>query len=138
MEALLTANAEKDRILQRTSVGIHKDDLIFKINDHLVRRYASQGQIKSFVLALKLAKFEWLKKEKSETPILLLDDIFDKLDKHRVQHLIHLLLERDFGQVCITDTHENRLEEIILNFDSPYQKFRVEQGEVKKWTIEEH
>ena len=130
MQELLKQYEEKDRILQRTNAGIHKDDLIFKIDNRLVRHFASQGQIKSFVLALKLAKFDILNKEKEVTPILLLDDIFDKLDKHRVKHLIQLILEGDFGQVCITDTHENRLEEIIHNFKSDYQKFHVEEGKV--------
>ena len=127
---LLAEAAEKDRILQRTTVGVHKDDLIFKINDFPLKRFGSQGQLKSFVLALKLAQYELLRQKKEVLPILLLDDIFDKLDEQRVQHLIQLLLERDFGQVFITDTHESRLEEIVKRFSGDYKMFVVENGKV--------
>lgn len=130
LAALLLANQEKDRFLQRTTVGIHKDDLKFFIDDFPLKTFASQGQLKSFVLALKLAQFEFLRKEKKIAPILLLDDIFDKLDRHRVEHLIGLLLDRKFGQIFITDTHENRLENIVTKFNSTYLNFRIEQGVV--------
>lgn len=128
---LLEEAMEKDRILQRTTVGTHKDDLVFKINGFPLKKFGSQGQLKSFVLALKLAQYELLKQEKEVPPILLLDDIFDKLDENRVQHLIQLLLENDFGQIFITDTHEQRLEEIVQKFSEDYRMFVIEHGAVK-------
>ncbi|MEM6965819.1 MAG: DNA replication/repair protein RecF [Bacteroidota bacterium] len=126
----LQAAREKDRILTRTTVGIHKDDLNFEINGHLLRKFGSQGQLKSFVLALKLAQYDFLKKNHATNPILLMDDIFDKLDEGRVKQLIQLILEKNFGQVFITDTHENRVEEIIKNFETNYKKFYIEAGMV--------
>ena len=128
---LLEASRDKDRILTRTTCGIHKDDLTFRIEGHLLRKFGSQGQLKSFVLALKLAQYDFLKKNHSANPILLLDDIFDKLDEVRVQQLIQLILEKNFGQVFITDTHENRVEEIIKNFETDYKKFYIENGKEK-------
>lgn len=126
LDDLLLENAEKDRLLQRTTVGIHKDDFKFLINGHPLRRFGSQGQLKSFVLALKLAQFEYLKKEKQHPPFLLLDDIFDKLDRHRVAQLIGLLLNEHFGQLFISDTHENRLDEIVKPYGVTYRKFLME------------
>ena len=128
---LLEASREKDRILARTTCGIHKDDLTFRIGGHLLRKFGSQGQLKSFVLALKLAQYDFLKKNHSTDPILLLDDIFDKLDEVRVQQLIQLILEKQFGQVFITDTHEDRVEEIIKNFETDFKKFYIEEGKEK-------
>lgn len=124
----LQLSREKDRILTRTTCGIHKDDLNFRIGGHLLRKFGSQGQLKSFVLAVKLAQYDFLKKNHRTNPILLLDDIFDKLDEGRVQQLIQLILEKDFGQVFITDTHENRVEQIIQNFETNYKKFYIENG----------
>ncbi len=131
-EVLLKENQEKDRILQRTNSGIHKDDLQFTINNYALKRYASQGQLKSFVLALKLAQYEMLKVEKKKAPILLLDDIFDKLDVQRVTHLLQLLIQEEFGQVFITDTHEQRVEQIIKKFESNYYRYLVENGSLKR------
>lgn len=119
---------EKDRVLQRTTVGIHKDDLQFKMNDRPLKSFASQGQLKSFVLALKLAQYDCLKKEKGKNPILLLDDLFDKLDDQRVKHLLELLVKSDFGQVFITDTHPERSEELAKHFGSEYKKFIIANG----------
>ena len=127
--ALLTEAREKDRILQRSTVGMHKDDLVFRFDDRLVRKFASQGQLKSYILALKLAQYELLRRQKQVPPILLLDDIFDKLDRHRVQQLLRLLHEGDFGQVFITDTHEQRVQEIVAQFGTDYRHFVVgEEG----------
>jgi DNA replication and repair protein RecF len=128
LENLLAQNIEKDRILQRTTCGIHKDDLKFFLGDHSLKNFASQGQLKSFVLALKLAQYEMLRSEKKINPLLLLDDIFDKLDRFRVEHLISLLMENEFGQVFITDTHENRVQNIIEKFNSDFKKFVIESG----------
>ena len=125
----LTEEAEeKDRILARTTVGIHKDDLSFQIEGYPLKKYASQGQLKSFVLATKLALYEILKNIKNVNPIFLLDDIFDKLDKHRVKHLLQLLIDKEIGQVFITDTHENRVVDIIKEFDVSYQRFVISQS----------
>lgn len=130
-EKLLEESIEKDRILQRTTVGIHKDDLKFVFNDVAVKQFASQGQLKSYILALKLAQYELLREQKGIAPILLLDDIFDKLDENRVQQLLELLInKKSFGQIFITDTHENRVTEIVNKFNMKYQKFVVEYGKI--------
>ena len=131
-ETLLKENIEKDRILQRTTVGIHKDDLKFIFNDVAVKQFASQGQLKSYILALKLAQYELLRDQKGIAPILLLDDIFDKLDESRVEQLLELLIDKKaFGQIFITDTHENRVTEIVNKFDMEYKKFVVEYGKIE-------
>jgi DNA replication and repair protein RecF len=128
-ETLLAETREKDRILQRTTTGTHKDDLKFVFNDVPVKQFASQGQLKSYILALKLAQYELLRQEKGIAPILLLDDIFDKLDENRVRHLLELLIQKkEFGQVFITDTHENRVAQIVEKFDMNYEKFVIENG----------
>ena len=127
---LLQSAAEKDRVLQRTTVGIHRDDLLFEIGGFPLKKYASQGQLKSFVLALKLAQYEVLRKKKKEDPLLLLDDIFDKLDRSRVEQLLKLLLDRKVGQVFLTDTDETRLEKILREFKLDFRKFLVNRGRV--------
>jgi DNA replication and repair protein RecF len=129
LEELLEENLEKDRILQRTTAGIHKDDLAFHLDNSPLKQFASQGQIKSFVLALKLAQFDFLKKIKNTSPILLLDDIFDKLDSSRVKQLLDLLLKNDFGQIFITDTHETRVEEIVKDLKIGYKKMEIKDGQ---------
>lgn len=126
--ALLEENREKDKILQRSSVGIHRDDWNFKFNGYAVKKFASQGQLKSYILALKLAQYELLKQQKQLQPILLLDDIFDKLDNTRVAQLLELLVKGDFGQVFITDTDRDRIEAIIQSFNVDYKKFIIENG----------
>ncbi len=127
---LLQDNRAKDQILQRTTVGIHKDDLHFYINELPVKQFASQGQLKSFVLALKLAQAKITKQEKGFPPLLLLDDIFDRLDKQRVKQLIALLLEDHFGQIFITDTDSARTQELLQIFNQPYTLFHIESGKV--------
>ena len=129
---LLREAAEKDRVLQRTTAGPHKDDLEFTIGGYPLKRFASQGQLKSFVLALKLAQYRQLMEKKSVPPILLLDDIFDKLDHDRANHLLSLLMQGDFGQVFVTDTDEERLEAIIGKFNRQYLKYRIENGTAHK------
>ncbi|MFK7807667.1 MAG: DNA replication/repair protein RecF [Saprospiraceae bacterium] len=129
----MTRNAqEKDRILARTTIGVHKDDLIFEIKDYELKKYASQGQLKSYVLALKLALYDLLKERKEETPIFLLDDIFDKLDKNRVRQLLELLIEKDFGQVFISDTHVGRVVELVKEFAVSWKEIVVKKGVVKE------
>jgi DNA replication and repair protein RecF len=129
---LLAEAAEKDRILQRTTVGIHKDDLVFEISGYPLKRFASQGQLKSFVLSLKLAQYQVLREEKKVPPLLLLDDIFDKLDGQRVTQLLQLLQQQAFGQAFITDTDETRLSAIIRETGQPFLKYRITQGQAEK------
>ncbi|MEL6926635.1 MAG: DNA replication and repair protein RecF, partial [Bacteroidota bacterium] len=127
-EELLREAREKDRILQRTTVGLHKDDLTFSVNGHPLKRFGSQGQLKSFVLALKLAQYELLRREKEIPPLLLLDDIFDKLDLQRIRFLLELLFENDFGQIFLTDTQKDRVQQIVDNLNVEYRIFEIEQG----------
>lgn len=130
--ALLAEAAEKDRILQRSTVGPHKDDLVFEIGGYPLKRFASQGQLKSFVLSLKLAQYQVLREEKKVPPLLLLDDIFDKLDGQRVTQLLRLLQQQAFGQAFITDTDETRLSAIIRETGQPFLKYRITQGQAEK------
>lgn len=125
---MLGKSVDKDRFLERTSVGIHKDDLVFSMKGLPLKRFASQGQLKSFVLAMKLAQYELLRQHKQKQPLLLLDDLFDKLDDRRVAQLIELLVKGDFGQVFITDTHPERAEEMAKRYGGDYKKMVIENG----------
>lgn len=126
---LQAARSEKDRLLQRTTGGIHRDDLVFTQNDHPLRRVASQGQLKSFVLSLKLAQYELLKRNTLRTPILLLDDIFDKLDRDRVRQLLELVLSADYGQLFITDTDPERVASLVdAKRTTEVRRFHVAAG----------
>ncbi len=122
---LLANNIERDRILQFTSVGIHKDDLSFEIDGYPVKKFGSQGQQKSYLIALKLAQFDFIKKQSKIKPILLLDDIFDKLDANRVSKIINLVNSNDFGQLFISDTHKERTEEIVKQSNQSYKIFEL-------------
>ncbi len=108
---ILLRGYERDRILQRTGEGIHKDDISFSLNDQPFRNIASQGQRKSLLFALKLAQYQLLKDHKSFCPLLLLDDVFEKLDEKRMHRLLHWVCKENDGQVFITDTHSSRLTE---------------------------
>lgn len=130
LPALFAAALDKDRVLARSTAGIHKDDLSLEMDGQIVKKFASQGQIKSYLLALRLAQYEVLRLEKGSDPILLLDDIFDKLDESRVRQLIGLLLRRNFGQIFITDTQRSRMEAIVASFTGDYKLFEVEAGRV--------
>lgn len=125
LDELLVQNLEKDRMLQYTSTGIHKDDLSFLINSFPIKRFGSQGQQKSYLIALKLAQFDFLKKLSKRTPILLLDDIFDKLDDDRVRKLIDLVHKEHFGQIFISDTHYERTEKVVQNTKLSYKIFKL-------------
>jgi DNA replication and repair protein RecF len=118
---------EKDRATGRTSIGIHKDEILFAINDQPLKEYGSQGQLKTFIFALKLSQLNILSANTNSKPILLLDDIFDKLDPSRVQHLIELIQSDSFGQVFITDTHKGRVEQ-ILNTNGICDVFEIHEG----------
>jgi DNA replication and repair protein RecF len=109
--AQLSAARYKDMQVQRTTAGIHRDDMLFLLNEHPMKASASQGQRKSFLFALKLAQYEVLKQFKHLSPILLLDDVFEKLDQARITRLISLVSGSDYGQVFITDTHAERLQQ---------------------------
>ena len=123
--ALLEGNINKDRVLQYTSVGIHKDDLVFTIGDYPIKKFGSQGQQKSFLIALKLAQFEFVKKQSGEKPILLFDDVFDKLDETRVEKIVTMVNNDDFGQLFISDTHSDRIETIAKLTQQRYTIFNL-------------
>ena len=121
---LLKKNIEKDLRFQFTTKGIHKDDLTFIINSFSVKKFGSQGQQKTFLIALKLAQFDYLSKLNSN-PILLLDDIFDKLDDNRVKQIINLVNEEKFNQIFISDTNKIRSENIIKKVNKSYKIFEI-------------
>ena len=114
---LLHRNLERDRLLQYTSDGIHRDDLIFTLNGHPIKKFGSQGQQKSFLIALRLAEADMLFSRKNDAPILLFDDIFDKLDPGRVRQILDYVQHRRFGQVFITDTHPERVSLLLDALD---------------------
>ncbi len=118
---LLLMNRQKDRMAQHTTVGIHKDDLLFQIDRRPIKKFGSQGQQKSFLIALKLAQFDFLKKLTRVNPILLLDDVFDKLDEQRVAEIIRLVDEEQFGQLFISDTHADRTENVVKQVHQSYK-----------------
>ncbi len=125
---LLKSAIDKDRAVRYTSVGIHKDDLLFKIGDYPIKKFGSQGQQKSFVIAVKLAQFDYTKTIKGFKPVLLFDDIFDKLDDIRVEQIISLVNGEDIGQVFITDTQKQRIEKIFRTVQIDHKIFEVENG----------
>ena len=120
----------RDRAIEYTTVGIHKDDLEFTINEYPIKKFASQGQQKSFLIALKLAQFDYIKNIKQVTPILLLDDIYDKLDDLRVKQLMELVSGDNFGQLFITDTHPTRLSELFKSSSVDFKVFNIKNGAV--------
>lgn len=127
---LLRQNREKDRIVGFTTKGVHKDDLEMNMGEFPIRKVGSQGQNKTYLIALKLAQFDFLRRLKNVRPILLLDDLFDKLDASRVRQLIHLVREDRFGQVFITDTHKEYLMQILSEAECQYRLFNVKNGSV--------
>ena len=122
---ILKENLEKDRILTYTSKGIHKDDLLFEMNGNSIKKIGSQGQQKSFLIALKLSQMNRIKELTGKTPILLLDDIFDKLDDTRVSQLIELVNQEHFGQIFITDTSKERTEKLVKNINEESKIFEI-------------
>ena len=129
---LLIESHKKDSYAQYSNVGTHKDDLIFSIKGHPIKKFGSQGQQKSFVIALRLAQFDWLKAQKKTNPILLLDDIFDKLDTQRVQKLVALVTQDYFGQVMVSDTDEDRMKALLKSLKVPSKLFEVTKGDVNE------
>ena len=124
----LQNSLNKDRYLEYTTVGIHKDDLLLEMNDFSVKSLGSQGQQKSYLVALKLAKFDYIKRKAGFSPILLLDDIFDKFDAERVEQIIRLVGNHRFGQIFITDTHQNRLQDILSELKTDYRLFKIAEN----------
>lgn len=125
LEHLLKKSINKDKALQYTSTGIHKDDLSFDIEGHPIKKFGSQGQQKSFLIALKLAQFDFIKAESGVNPILLLDDIFDKLDENRVSQIISLVGDDNFGQIFISDTHADRTENAVKQAHQSFEIFKL-------------
>ncbi len=124
-EDLLKGSMERDRMLTYTSKGIHKDDLLFEMDNILIKKTGSQGQQKSFLISLKLAQMSLVKELTGKTPILLLDDIFDKLDDNRVSQLIELVNQENFGQIFITDTHKERTESVVKKINEESIIFEI-------------
>ncbi len=113
LDQILAASSEKDRIMKYTTAGIQRDDFIFTMNGHPIRRCGSQGQQKSFLVSLKFAQYEIMKKNYGFAPVLLLDDVFDKLDMSRISNLLQMVASKDFGQIFITDSNKVRMSGIV-------------------------
>ncbi|MCD6112147.1 MAG: DNA replication and repair protein RecF [Bacteroidales bacterium] len=131
-EELLSENLYKDKILKYTTTGIHKDELLLKIQNYPIKKFGSQGQQKSFFIALKLAQFEHTKNIKGFKPILLFDDIFDKLDDLRVEKIINLVSNNNFGQVFITDTQKERIKKIFNSIEKEHKIFNIKSGKAEE------
>lgn len=125
-------NLQKDMVLNRTGLGIHKDDYIFKIGHYPLKKFGSQGQQKSFVIALKLAQYDFVRESKGFKPLLLLDDIFDKLDDFRINKLMEMLNEGRFGQIFVTDARPERTATIFQDLQGDMDMFLVENGTAKR------
>jgi DNA replication and repair protein RecF len=116
----------KDRILQYSTTGIHKDDMVLTLDDFPIKRIGSQGQQKTLMVALKLAQFDFIRLNNGQAPLLLLDDIFDKFDGDRIKQIIHLVTEDHFGQIFIADTNKNRIEAVLAELHSDYRIFEID------------
>ncbi len=132
---LLRQKRERDKLLGYTGCGIHKDDFHFLLDEYLMRKVGSQGQNKTYLIALKLAQFSLLVQTGSSTPLLLLDDIFDKLDAQRVEQIIQLVAQPQFGQIFITDTNRKYLDEILSGMEHNYKLFQVEDGIIRELEV---
>jgi DNA replication and repair protein RecF len=131
---LLSSSLQKDRVVEFTTAGVHKDDLLFEMGGYPVKSLGSQGQQKSFLVALKLAKFDFIKRKSGINPVLLLDDIFDKFDAERVEKIIRLVGNHRFGQIFITDTHSDRMQEILKKIDAGQRLYLIENACVSEIT----
>jgi DNA replication and repair protein RecF len=131
LQLQLEASRQADRYSQYTNVGPHKDDLLLQLTaDFPLKKFGSQEQQKSFALALKLAQFQYLLNHSGEKPILLLDDIFDKLDSQRVEQIVRLVASQQFGQIFITDTNREHIDQILKHGDFDYKLYEVKDGEI--------
>lgn len=128
MSDLLSKNRERDMIVGYTTHGVHRDDINLLLNGHSMRKVGSQGQCKTYTIALRLAQYDFIKEKNSVMPILLLDDIFDKLDANRVESIIKVVNDNRFGQIFITDTNRTHLDDIIKNLNNGYKIFIVNNG----------
>ena len=129
--AVVRGARERDMLVGHTTKGIHRDELEFTLASHPIRKYGSQGQKKSYLIALKLAHLDYLSAKIGRVPMLLLDDIFDKLDQTRGKQLIQLVSQTNFAQIFITDTQQERLTSIVKSTGKPYKVFSVDNGVVK-------
>ena len=128
---LIRENRQRDRIIGYSTKGVHKDDLMMQLGDYPIKREGSQGQNKTYLIALKLAQFDFLHRMGSRTtPLLLLDDIFDKLDASRVEQIIKLVASDRFGQIFMTDTNREHLDRILRKIEGEYKVFEVKDGVV--------
>jgi DNA replication and repair protein RecF len=127
---LFAQSLDRDRRVLYTTCGIHKDDLVLKLENFPIKRVGSQGQQKTYLVALKLAQFEFIKKQSGNYPLLLLDDIFDKFDSSRVNKIIHLVSQNDFGQIFITDTSHSRMKEILTQIGGEYRLFHISNEKI--------
>jgi DNA replication and repair protein RecF len=128
---MLKQSVDKDRKLQYSSIGIHKDELVLKLSGYPIKRVGSQGQQKTFLVALKLAQFDFIKQRTNDYPILLLDDIFDKFDAHRVSKIINLVANPNFGQIFITDTNPDRMDNILKHINGEYRLFHISEEGIR-------
>jgi DNA replication and repair protein RecF len=128
---LLTDSRQKDQILQYTTVGIHKDDILLKLNGYPMKRTGSQGQQKTFLVTLKLAQFDFIKEMNKAMPLLLLDDVFDKFDESRVRQIIKLVSNDHFGQIFITHTDEDKMKSILEEMDTDFRLFHLCNGKIR-------
>lgn len=129
-EDLLANSLEKDKATSYTNVGIHKDDLIFNIGEHPIKKFGSQGQQKTYLLALKLAQAELIQQKQNKKVTLLLDDIYDKLDNKRMEQLLGIVGSEKFGQIFITDTSKERIPAILNKEKINFKAFNVEEGKI--------
>lgn len=134
---VLKESRARDQIMGYSLRGVHKDELNMLLGGFPIKREGSQGQNKTYLVALKLAQFDFLKRTGTTVPLLLLDDIFDKLDASRVEQIIKLVAGDSFGQIFITDTNREHLDRILHKVGSDYKMFRVEQGTVAEMKEEE-
>lgn len=138
LDKLLFAEAGKEMALRYTTVGVQRDDVIFMLGGHPLRRCGSQGQQKCFLLAMKLAQFKFIKELYGQTPILLLDDVFDKLDMTRVEDLLQIVSTLDFGQIFITDCNKVRLGQLASRIGAECRSYTVEGGNISEERDETH
>ena len=131
---LAASNRDREKMMGRTLFGIHKDSIVFSLENHPMKLFASQGQKKSFIFALKLAQFQYLANHLNEKPMLLLDDIFDRLDLDRVDRLAGIILKPTFGQVFVSDTQKERMHNLVIDKSREYETFLINK---QKHTNEE-
>jgi DNA replication and repair protein RecF len=127
---LLENSRAKDFFMQYTTAGIHKDDIILNLNGHHMKKTASQGQQKTFLVSLKLAQFDFIREMNNVIPVLLLDDVFDKFDETRVRQIIAIVAGSRFGQIFITHTDEHKMKAILEEMNTGYRMFRISKENI--------